>query len=82
LTGRQAEDCGGPPGFHYFIENLARKNSKKAKEALYWYGGHYGISILLLKFSENALPQPATRWVIFFTSSDLVQLISEIRSTR
>jgi Plasmid pRiA4b ORF-3-like protein len=35
------EDCGGPPGYFDFIENLARKNSKKAKEALDWYGGPY-----------------------------------------
>jgi hypothetical protein len=35
------EDCGGPPGYLDFIENLARKNSKKAKEALDWYGGPY-----------------------------------------
>jgi hypothetical protein len=32
------EDCGGPPGYFDFIENIARKNSKKAKEALDWYG--------------------------------------------
>jgi hypothetical protein len=35
------EDCGGPPGYFEFIENIARKNSKKAKEALEWYGGPY-----------------------------------------
>jgi len=35
------EDCGGPPGYFDFIENIARKNSKKAKEALDWYGGPY-----------------------------------------
>ena len=35
------EDCGGPPGYFDFIENIARKNSKKAKEALEWYGGPY-----------------------------------------
>jgi Plasmid pRiA4b ORF-3-like protein len=35
------EDCGGPPGYFDFIENIARKHSKKAKEALDWYGGHY-----------------------------------------
>ena len=32
------EDCGGPPGYFDFIENTIRKNSKKAKEALDWYG--------------------------------------------
>src|ERR1700676_33776 len=36
------EDCGGPPGYFEFIENIARKNSKKAKEALAWYGRPYG----------------------------------------
>jgi hypothetical protein len=35
------EDCGGPPGYFDFIENIARKHSKKAKEALDWYGGPY-----------------------------------------
>ena len=35
------EDCGGPPGYFDFIENIARKNSKKAKEALDWYGAPY-----------------------------------------
>jgi hypothetical protein len=35
------EDCGGPPGYFDFIENLARKSSKKAKEALDWYGSPY-----------------------------------------
>ena len=35
------EDCGGPPGYFDFIENISRKNSKKAKEALDWYGGPY-----------------------------------------
>jgi Plasmid pRiA4b ORF-3-like protein len=35
------EDCGGPPGYFDFIENIARKQSKKAKEALDWYGGPY-----------------------------------------
>jgi Plasmid pRiA4b ORF-3-like protein len=35
------EDCGGPPGYFDFIENIAPKRSKKAKEALDWYGGPY-----------------------------------------
>jgi hypothetical protein len=35
------EDCGGPPGYFDFIDNIARKNSKKAKQALDWYGGPY-----------------------------------------
>jgi hypothetical protein len=35
------EDCGGPPGYFDFIENIARKHNKKAKEALDWYGGPY-----------------------------------------
>jgi Plasmid pRiA4b ORF-3-like protein len=35
------EDCGGPPGYFDFIENIARKQSNKAKEALNWYGGPY-----------------------------------------
>jgi Plasmid pRiA4b ORF-3-like protein len=37
------EDCGGPPGYFDFIENIARKQSKKAKEALDWYGGPYDL---------------------------------------
>lgn len=35
------EDCGGPPGYFEFIENIASKRSKKAKESLEWYGGPY-----------------------------------------
>jgi hypothetical protein len=35
------EDCGGPPGYFDFIENIANKRSKRAKEALEWYGGAY-----------------------------------------
>ena len=35
------EDCGGPPGNFDFIENIARKNSKKAKEAFDWYGDSF-----------------------------------------
>jgi Plasmid pRiA4b ORF-3-like protein len=35
------EDCGGPPGYFDFIENIARTQSKTAKEALEWYGGPY-----------------------------------------
>ena len=35
------EDCGGPPGYFDFIESIARKNGKKAKEALDWYAGLY-----------------------------------------
>jgi hypothetical protein len=35
------EDCGGPPGYFEFMENIARKRGKKAKEALEWYGGRY-----------------------------------------
>jgi hypothetical protein len=35
------EDCGGPLGYFDFIENIANKRSRKAKEALEWYGGPY-----------------------------------------
>lgn len=35
------EDCGGPPGYFDFIENIARKHSNKAKDALDWYGSPY-----------------------------------------
>jgi pRiA4b ORF-3-like protein len=35
------EDCGGPPGYFDFIESITRKNSKKAKEVLDWYGGPF-----------------------------------------
>ena len=35
------EDCGGPPGYFDFIENIARNNSKKAKEAFDWYGDSF-----------------------------------------
>jgi hypothetical protein len=31
------EDCGDPSGYFDFIENIARKQSNKAKEALDWY---------------------------------------------
>ena len=35
------EDCGGPPGYFEFMEGIASKRGKKAKEALEWYGGPY-----------------------------------------
>jgi hypothetical protein len=35
------EDCGGPPGYFEFIESIAGKRTKKANEALEWYGGSY-----------------------------------------
>lgn len=35
------EDCGGPPGYFDFIENIARPQSKEARDALKWYGGLY-----------------------------------------
>jgi hypothetical protein len=35
------EDCGGLPGYFEFIENIASKRSKKAKDALEWYGSPY-----------------------------------------
>jgi hypothetical protein len=35
------EDCGGPPGLFQFMEDIASKRAKKAKEALEWYGGPY-----------------------------------------
>jgi Plasmid pRiA4b ORF-3-like protein len=35
------EDCGGPAGYFEFIESIASKRSKKAKEAIEWYGGPY-----------------------------------------
>ena len=55
------EDCGGPPGYFDFIENIARKNSKKATEALDWYGAPYDpadideeqINITLLRIADS-----------------------------
>ena len=35
------EDCGGPPGYFDFIENITNKRSKRAREALDWYGGPF-----------------------------------------
>ena len=35
------EDCGGLPGYHEFLDNIASKQSKKRKAALDWYGGPY-----------------------------------------
>ena len=35
------EDCGGPPGYFDFIENITNKRGKKAREALDWYGGPF-----------------------------------------
>jgi hypothetical protein len=31
------EDCGGHPGYHDFLDNIASKQSKKRKAALSWY---------------------------------------------
>jgi hypothetical protein len=35
------EGCGGPPGYFDFMENIANKRTKRAKDALDWYGGPY-----------------------------------------
>jgi len=35
------EDCGGPPGYYDFLDNIASKQSKKRKAALDWYGRPY-----------------------------------------
>jgi len=35
------EDCGGPPGYFEFMEDIANKQSETAKAALEWYGGPY-----------------------------------------
>ena len=35
------EDCGGVPGYHEFLGNIASKQAKKRKAALDWYGGPY-----------------------------------------
>ena len=55
------EDCGGPAGYFEFIQDIANKRSKKAKEALGWYGGPYDpgdieekrISAALRKISKS-----------------------------
>jgi hypothetical protein len=35
------EDCGGPPGYHDFLKNIASKRGATRKSALDWYGGPY-----------------------------------------
>jgi hypothetical protein len=35
------EDCGGVPGYHEFLENIASKQRRVRDEALRWYGGRY-----------------------------------------
>ena len=35
------EDCGGFPGYYELLGNITRKQSKKRKAALDWYGGPY-----------------------------------------
>jgi hypothetical protein len=62
------EDCGGPPGYFDFIENIARKRSNKAKEALDWYGGPYDpddidlehINITLGRIANSYRPRRTT----------------------
>jgi hypothetical protein len=58
------EDCGGPPGYFEFIESIASKRGKKAKEALEWYGGPYDPEDIdeqniATAFERLAKPQPA-----------------------
>lgn len=60
------EDCGGPPGYFEFIENIASKRGKKAKDALEWYGGPYDPDDIdeqniATAFKRPAKPQPAKR---------------------
>jgi hypothetical protein len=58
------EDCGGLPGYFEFIENIASKRGKKAKDALEWYGGpydpdHIDEQNIATAFERLAKPQPA-----------------------
>jgi len=58
------EDCGGLPGYLEFIENIASKRGKKAKDALEWYGGpydpdHIDEQNIATAFERLAKPQPA-----------------------
>jgi hypothetical protein len=55
------EDCGGPPGYFDFIENIANKGNKKATEALMWYGGSYNPDDIDEKQVEIALRKIADR---------------------
>ena len=55
------EDCGGPPGYFEFIENIANKGSKKGTEALQWYGGPYNPDDIDEKQIEIALRRIANR---------------------
>ena len=44
IGGRRAcppEDCGGPWGFHRFLEAVANPKHKEHKESLAWVGGSY-----------------------------------------
>jgi len=53
------EDCGGLPGYFEFIENIASKRGKKAKDALEWYGGPYDPTTSMSRTSpprSSALP--------------------------
>ena len=36
-----ATACGGFPGYHEFLDNIASKQTKKRKAALDWYGRPY-----------------------------------------
>jgi len=55
------EDCGGPPGYFEFIENISNKGSKKGTEALQWYGGPYNPDDIDEKQIEIALRRIANR---------------------
>jgi Plasmid pRiA4b ORF-3-like protein len=35
------EDCGGLPGYHEFLREIASRHEEKRKSALAWYGGPY-----------------------------------------
>jgi hypothetical protein len=35
------EDCGGHPGYHDFLDNIASKQPTRRKAALVWYGATY-----------------------------------------
>ena len=54
------EDCGGPPGYFEFIENIFNKGSKRT-EALQWYGGPYNPDDIDEKQIEIALRRIANR---------------------
>jgi hypothetical protein len=60
ITGTRAcppEDCGGPPGYEYFLEVIADSSHEDHDEMLAWIGGSFNPEYFNLEETNKAVKQ-------------------------